>query len=596
MKGIVTSLEAVAAQAVPGELNRLTSRAVFVLAACASLLMLVANSFYRESYSGDEGFYGVIAANMVHSPDYIVRPSYYPAGDFTADKDGFAHPPFNSYLYALSLWLFGGSLIGPEVVNCLSLVLLLFFVYRLLSTFNSPAAQFSTVLLAVSPAILLSYSQLEAEPLMCTLGVMSLYYAVHKASGRREALFVFLSGLFLGFAYAFKLWLCGPLGLAVATGLIIRTRPWAGHWRPTIVLGSIFTLGFVIPSGAHLLAVWLTHPEDVKFWLNNIYFGVFTHAGISGSKVGGDGVRADWVHPVWYYAAALYRDYFFLLPILLVGLRSAVKDARAQGNGAMLCIIAAGVFGLAPLSLMKVKEPLYVLSCAIFIYLLAGFCLAAIVRRLDAGQPIDAASRKLAAIVTLGLLILFPLAYARGIQHDKITAGFVLAHTTVFGLFLTLLYWSQRKQSAALFVRALYVSCAIALVGFGFYSLGRPPRDRMITRLMLPYLQANSPKALSMIASNFKCYQLYSFHHGCYWHELPADPPGTVMANPAFQTVRAFILDPEDLAKPELTPWITWLDANATEKTRELDAQLRHPSGFRFFVRETATSRADRER
>src|SRR5688572_8672220 len=78
---------------------------ILLLAATASICMLILNVFWRESYEGDEGFYGVTAQNMLQSPAYLLRPSSFPAGDFAAGKDAFAHPPFNSYLYALALWL-----------------------------------------------------------------------------------------------------------------------------------------------------------------------------------------------------------------------------------------------------------------------------------------------------------------------------------------------------------------------------------------------------------------------------------------------------------------------------------------------------------
>src|SRR2546421_12874932 len=105
-------------------------RCMVLLATSTCLFMLVLNIFFRESYTGDEGFYGVTALNMLHSRDYVLRPSYFPGGDFVADQDAFAHPPFNSYLYALSLWFSRGSLAGPELLNGLSFALLLYFAFR----------------------------------------------------------------------------------------------------------------------------------------------------------------------------------------------------------------------------------------------------------------------------------------------------------------------------------------------------------------------------------------------------------------------------------------------------------------------------------
>ena len=198
--------------------------AMLAVVVCACIGFVAVNLFRREGYTGDEGFYGVTALNMLHAPSYALRPSYYPLGDFAADKDGFAHLPFNSYLYALSLTISKGSLAGPEVANALSLGLLLFFSYRLLRLFDRNAAIFGVLLLAASPAIFLYYSQLEAEPLMTTAGIAALDRALRAGPGLDRKSCLFVSGLCMGLAFAFKLWLCGPLALAVGIAVIIRVR------------------------------------------------------------------------------------------------------------------------------------------------------------------------------------------------------------------------------------------------------------------------------------------------------------------------------------------------------------------------------------
>ena len=94
---------------------------MLALASGTCVVLLALNIFRREGYTGDEGFYGVTALNMLHAPGYILRSSYYPLGSFASDKDGFAHLPFNSYFYALSLMISKASLAGPEVVNAIAL-------------------------------------------------------------------------------------------------------------------------------------------------------------------------------------------------------------------------------------------------------------------------------------------------------------------------------------------------------------------------------------------------------------------------------------------------------------------------------------------
>src|SRR5688572_24622766 len=224
------------------------SRIVFAIAVAAVLFMVLLNVFRRVSYIGDEGFYGITALNMLHSPAYLLRPSYYPLGDFIVEQDAFAHPPLNSYLYALALWISNGSFVGLEILNALSLGLFLLFAYRLLSLFDLLTARFAVALFAASPAILHAWSEVEAEPLMSAAGVMALYYGARSGLQGGQRPLLFLCGLCLGLAFGLKLWLFGPYALAVS--VLLLSRAWqtgatlSHKLRPLLLVA----LGAVIPA------------------------------------------------------------------------------------------------------------------------------------------------------------------------------------------------------------------------------------------------------------------------------------------------------------------------------------------------------------
>ena len=599
--------EAINAQ--PGTITA-PKRFVVVLGVLTCLALLVSNVFLREGFSGDEGFYGVTALNMLRSPAYSLRPSFRPDGNFMADKDGFAHPPFNSYLYALALWASNSGLstnsrpaalllAGPEIIHALSFGLLLFFVFRLMAPFDTKAATFTVLLLVASPAVRSYYSQLEAEPLMTTAGIASLYFILHSGRGATLLRYVFIGGLCLGLAFALKLWLCGPLGLASAAALLLRLgRPILR--RQALIAVSVFAVGFVLPMAIHLGAIAVFYPADLTFWWRNIYFGVFTHAGISGSKIAGAGVSSDWVHPVWYYIPALYRDHFFLLPTFLLGAASflrEIKARRAQPDDPdpreirprathLVWILLIGLSGLLPLSLISVKEPLYVLSCSIFLYCLAGLCLAALARRISLPERLRPSGlfQHAGLIPMFGVLVIIPLLYALHIQQGKITAAFVLAHSLVIALFL-MLFWIMK---GAVFERGTQVACVGTVIGaFAFGFLTARPQDKVITRIIGPRIASNSPAQLSFIASNYKSFQYSTFRSGCYWHELDLQQaPEALLASSGFAAVRAFILDSDDLQNPAIAPWLHWLESHAKEKTGELDSTLGKKSGLRVFVRQ----------
>ncbi len=558
-------------------------RIVFTIAVAAVVCMVLLNVFRRISYIGDEGFYGITALNMLQSPAYILRPSYYPLGDFIVEQDAFAHPPLNSYLYALALWISNGSFVGLEILNALSFALFLFFAYRLLSLFDLHAARFAVALLAASPAILHAWSEVEAEPMMSAAGVMALYYGARSGVQTRQRTLLFLCGLSLGLAFALKLWLFGPYALAVSVLVLWRTwQSGATRLRKLSPL-LLVALGAVIPAGLHLLAVAWFYPEDLQFWLRKVYFGFFIREGISGGKFSGDVIDPRWVHPVWYYAGVFYRDHFFLVPIILLGISSLLRDVRL--NREFLWMIIAGTIGLIPFSFMKIKEPMYVLSCTIFIYFLAAACLAALVRRLSDATAAKPSGRFETAIVVT-LLLLFPLAYAWGIKPREITPALVLGHSVVLTLTLLIFWWSRRTQGRLL-EWTIYAACAAAVViGFLYDGITRRPRDETISRMMRPSIEGNSTEALSLVATEFKSYQFYTFRRGCYWDELPLhQSPATVFASPQLSQTRAFVIEPEDLVKPEMAPWIAWLEKHTTEKTAELNTALGKDAGLRLFIR-----------
>ena len=590
--------------------------AVVALAVVACILMAVLNVFRRVEYTGDEGFYGVTALNMLVSPDYVLRPAYFPLGDFSANKDGFAHPPFNSYAYAASLWVAGGSRIGPEVLSVLNFAALLFLAFHVLAPFDRRAAWLAVGLIAAAPAISGYYGMLEAEPLMTTFGLGSVACCIW-ADFRRGRGWLFLGGLALGMSFALKLWLFGPLALAAAAALVLRMVR-APATPVAYALGAgLFGLGLVIPAGAHLVAIAVVHPADVSFWLRNIYFGVFTHAGISGAKVAGDATPAAWVHPVWYYGAALYRDHFFLAPAFLFGapaIWAELRDRVARpARAASLAVLSAGFLGVVPLSLLKVKEPLYVLSCSVFLYLLAAVCLSALARRWARGARQDALTLWSGTAAIVALIAGVVLARLRGIQPENVTAIFVVAHTAALGAALGVILWMwagcphpaartrgerdrvddttvRGRRAAATergegtppthevhreakfadlgkdsiggcLERALVSLCAVAvLVGFSWSWVTRVPRAATIVDVVAPAVGVNPPQALTFIASNFKCFQYLTFRRGMYWHELPEGVPlSEIMRQREYRDMRAFVLGPEDLRRPDATAWLAWL-------------------------------------
>jgi len=188
--------------------------------------------------------------------------------------------------------------------------------------------------------------------------------------------------------------------------------------------------------------------------------------------------------------------------------------------------------------------------------------------------------------MVVALLLLFPLAYVWGIKPREITPALVFAHSVVLILTLLIFWWSRRTEGRPL-EWTVYATCAAAVViGFFHDGITRRPRDETISRMIRPYIEGNSTEALSLVATEFKSYQFYTFRRGCYWDELPLhQAPATVFGSPDLSHTRAFVIEPEDLVKPAMAPWIAWLEKHTSEKTAELNTALGKDAGLRLFVR-----------
>jgi len=229
---------------------------------------------------------------------------------------------------------------------------------------------------------------------------------------------------------------------------------------------------------------------------------------------------------------------------------------------------------------------LYALACSIFLYILAGGCLSALVAEFKSETPNARPLSIFGVAAVISLLLLVPIAYVCGIQPGKINLGFVVVHSIVFA-FPLILFWLMRRKGTFALEWPIYGACVVALLmQFGYNFATRRPIDKAIAQIIQPYVQETSPETLSLIASNFKSYQFYSFRRGCYWHELPLqENPSIVLERERYRNARAFILDPEEQKSAELEPWLAWLKTHAIEKTGELDTQLGKVSGFLLFVK-----------
>jgi len=386
-----------------------------------ALLVLALNLTTREFYAWDEAYNILIGRNMMQSWDAVVRPTWIPGEtrDWPSYAfDVLAFPPVISAIYAAIGAATQEAWAALDVFAALVFALYLWLAWRAVSRFNGTAGWLMLCAMAASWPLLAQMKALEAEPLVAMLTAGALY--VWFRDDRRGMAACFLAGAIAGLAYLTKLWLAAPCVLAIAA--VCAACAWnGGAWRREAARAAMAAAGFLVTGAAHLAFVWLTSPADVPLWLQAVYFGTFTGMGVGGIKVTGAAIAPGWAHPIWYYPAILFRDHYFLIPMLLAGLPALFEEFKQRETRLFWAMIGGGLLALGALSLPGVKEPLYILPCLFFCYAAAAGSLAAFLN-----APRTRLFPLLAIAFCAASALAIAAAWASGIKPDDLTAAYAV--------------------------------------------------------------------------------------------------------------------------------------------------------------------------
>lgn len=483
-----------------GNLRRTLILFIVIQAIIGSSFYWLDSTYFRKEFTGDEGFYGTEAKNIVRSSEYLIRPSSVPLGNFESSKGAIAHPPLFSAWLSLGARLPINSLIGMQLITFSLFAFLLFGSDRLLKEASSKWAFSAILLLLLSPSIVKIFTYLEADLLLSVLGIASLATLTH-ARKTKKCFWAALGGVFLGLGFVTKLWLVLPFCLATIPLLF-----WPTHLKLLLAFAS----GTLISAGSHLALIAFFSSNDLSFWWDKVYFALFLGDGISGGKWEGNlpSHLKNWTHPVWYYGAIFYRDHFYIIPLLILTGENAWNQ-----SGHIKWTLLFGSLALIPLSIFSVKEPLYILPCTIFIYLFAGKCLSCL---LENGK-ISIFSKWLTTLFLFATNLYLAYCFWDNIKPDDLTIPFLLAHGIVSLLFLSYIW------ACISIKKSLIAACLIFMGTASFQLSNRTEFDSELAQAMSPYLVDQKPSTVSFVAPNYKSLQLYLFKRGIYWHDLPKD-------------------------------------------------------------------------
>jgi 4-amino-4-deoxy-L-arabinose transferase-like glycosyltransferase len=510
-------------------------RAAPVLFVAGILILLASALGANDLIAGDEGYYGVMARNILHDARQIVNPSLSPLGP-PGDKP-FLYP----LLLAGALAIGGVDEVPPRLVNLLLAVGVAVALIGLGRVTGSPQAGWAAAALYLcSPVLAYNGRTLRAETAVAcfgTLGAWALLRPVASAASPRTAGSGFaravwwkgaaLAGCLFGLGFLSKLWLVGiPIAGALAAALA------AGVPRRRLLVAGI---AFAVVGTIQLLLCAVATPEHLKHWLS-IYFG-FSLA----SRVSGDAFASYWIQPWSYYLVLLARSAALWLPPAVLGGVILARRAREERAARVPAALVLGwLLPLIPLSISRVKSGNYVFPLMPVLLLSAGAGVEALLRK----ELPPRRTLLVAAGLSLAFLLLGQVELRDGGLRvfSPVPALVQLAWVAGFvSLAAPRLLRSARHGRAA-----VYVLLALTMGG-GLVREVQIVRARdhatgyqKLASVLEPILREVDPRRPCFFAPEWPSLSFYTFRTGRYW-ESPYVPPSPDSVRAALRAATPFL-------------------------------------------------------
>lgn len=486
--------------------------------ALAVLIFLSTGLGANDLIGGDEGYYGVMARNILHDASYIVNPSLHPMGS-PGDK------PFLYPLFLAGAILTGGVGEVPlRLATLLVSVLSAVFIFLIGRELIGQREGFSAALLYLLTPFLANTGRIVAsEPLLVTLSLAGFWLFL-RSTRRKSMALSFISGILFGLAFLCKLWLAViPLSAAIGGQLFTSNREKLKEAFP-LALSTI--AGFIASSSLHLVLCLVFTPQNLGHWLR-IYL-VFSLA----ERIGGEGFAAYWRLPWHYYAVLMGRTAALWLPLVPLGMVFLAGRRPGSAFRTLVLWIAA----IIPISFVSIKSGGYILPVMPALFLLAGSGFRAIS---SPAEPSGVSGRGLiialssAAILTL--LTQLSWGDPGGIGFSSPAALLIQAGWMSVMLYRALFF---RRRAFRLGGAGAVLLFAIVIAG-GVYRDIQIVRSRehvtdfsRIAAILEPALERIDPAQICFISPEWPSMSYYTFRSGSYWESsyVQADPEAAIAA------------------------------------------------------------------
>ncbi len=489
---------------------------IILAATLVMVVLLSLNLGVNDLVGGDEGYYGVMARNILNDPRYIVNTSLSPLGP-PGDKP-FLYP----MVLAGSLLVGGIGEIPMRLVTLLVAASSGIFLMLIGSELGDRRAGIIAGLMFLFTPLLANTGRtVSAEPLLVLLSLAGVWLFLGAfRNGRSKA--GFAAGALFGLAFLTKLWLVAIPMAGIAGGLLFfRLSSKKRQMTPVIIYALT---GFMLFGSLQLLLCLIFSPDTFRHWL-----GIYTGFSLA-DRVAGAGFADYWHRPWNYYLLLIGRAFGQWLPLVPLGVMTVLRKRRESPAAA---VTIAWLIPLILMSMISVKSGNYILPLMPPLFLLVGSGASALIN--SAGVPsITRRDALLAAIAGMLLCLAVQLEFGRGVIPGIYSKNVLRIQIVMAAAVLMPAFAPRLSRRAA----GVYATAAILIAMAGGLA-----RDIQIVRSrdhvtgyrkaaaeLARGLEDIDPRQLCFISPEWPAVSFYTFRTGRYWESpyVDADPGAAV--------------------------------------------------------------------
>jgi len=495
----------------------------------------------------DGTLYASIAKSMVLRHDYV---NLYSEGADWLDK-----PHFPFWITALFFNLFGFTTWAYKLPGILFIMIGAWYTYLLAkSLYNKEIALWSVLILLTAQHIVLSNSDVRAEPYLTGLIIASVYH-FYKDGVKHNLWHLIAACLFAACAIMTKgMFALIPIGGAIAGHLII-TKQWKQLFSLRWIVAIVLLLIFILPELYCLYQQFDLHPEKVvfgqkavsgiRFFFWDSQFGRFFNSG----PIKGHGDPTFFIHTtLWAFLPWSFLLFAAIFQFIKKGIRNVQSMEWYCLCGSMLTFL---VFSASQFQLpyyLNIVFPFFAIITAQYLY------------NLSAEKSIRAVRITQIIFVSLILVIVDAIQFFFRPEDFRWLAG------TVIGALLILLFVLPRRitpQSKPMY-RVLFSTLLASFIVNLYLNLAFYPS-------LIKY-QAGSEAALWINANNPS--------------RLPVAQSGDVPYNMEFYLDQPLInIDPEKKENIPNKPFMLYAPADLVRQFEKLGWHTQPVKTFqRYFI------------